>query len=255
MERRHGTNQFESSAPLRFSISQWLVCGAGLDTAEDQTAWVRGSAPAAAQDPSQVTLPPRLRRRVTALGQMAFKAALDLAAVEPPRFIFCSRHGEFQRTLSILTALAAGEPVSPAEFSLSVHNALAGLLSIAQHNTAGHAAIAAGADSFQAGLIEAVSCLIEQPDHPVLLVYYDDALPAPYDELADGSETCLALAMLLTSPHDESETIILELTPRGVVTAAPRPASKQALAFVHFLQSPTSAGSGGKHLRWRRSRA
>src|SRR5277367_3542829 len=104
MERRHAANGLESIASLRFSVSQWIACGVGLDMAEDQTAWAKGSTLEAAEDHSQVTLPPLLRRRVTALGQMAFKAALDLPALESARFIFCSRHGEFQRTLNILTA-------------------------------------------------------------------------------------------------------------------------------------------------------
>jgi hypothetical protein len=253
MERSHAANGFESIVSLRFSVSEWIACGVGLDMAEAQTVWARGSTLEAAEDHSRVTLPLLLRRRVTALGQMAFRAALDLSAIDYARFIFCSRHGEFQRTLNILTALATREPVSPAEFSLSVHNALAGLLSIAKHNTAGHTAIAAGSDSFQAGLIEAASCLIDQPDQPVLLVYYDDALPAPYDELADSSEACLALALLLTPPHKDSGTIIVELRPRGVSASADASASKQALAFVRFLQSPASESFGGEHFRWRRS--
>src|ERR1700677_3515966 len=158
MERPQAANGFESVVPLRFSVVQWIACAVGLDKPDDPVVWGSGSALEAAEDHPQATLPPLLRRRVTALGKMAFKAAFDLSALEPARFIFCSRHGEFQRTLSILTTLATGEAVSPAEFSLSVHNALAGLLSIAQHNTGGHTAIAAGADSFHAGLIEAASC-------------------------------------------------------------------------------------------------
>ena len=146
MERPQAANGFESVVPLRFSVVQWIACAVGLDKPDDPVVWESGSALEAAEDHSQATLPPLLRRRVTALGKMAFKAAFDLSALEPARFIFCSRHGEFQRTLSILTTLATGEAVSPAEFSLSVHNALAGLLSIAQHNTGGHTAIAAGAD-------------------------------------------------------------------------------------------------------------
>jgi hypothetical protein len=255
MERRHAANRLESIVSLRFNVSQWIACGVGLDATEDQTAWVRGPAPQEINGHAQVTLPPLLRRRVTALGQMAFKAALDLSKLESARFIFCSRHGEFQRTLSILTALATAEPVSPAEFSLSVHNALAGLLSIAQHNTAGHTAIAAGAESFQAGLIEAASCLIDQPDQPVLLVYYDDALPIPYGELADSSETCLALAMLLTAAREEGEAIILELRACEESASADAAASKQARAFVRFLQSPKFESFGSGHFGWRRSGA
>jgi len=43
-----------------------------------------------------------------------------------------------------MEGLVAGEGVSPAEFTLSVHHALVGLLSIAQSNRRGHTALAAG---------------------------------------------------------------------------------------------------------------
>ena len=128
-----------------------------------------------------------LRRRISTIGQMAFRASYALSEQRTARFIFCSRHGESDRTLRILQSLAAKEPISPADFSLSVHNALAGLLSIAWGNTAGHTAISAGADSFGYGLLEAVACLKEGPSDPVMLVYFDDLLPQPYDEVADSS--------------------------------------------------------------------
>ena len=137
---------------------------------------------------------------------MAFRASYALSEQRTARFIFCSRYGESDRTLRILHSLAAKEPISPADFSLSVHNALAGLLSIAWGNTAGHTAISAGADSFGYGLLEAIACLNEGSGEPVMLVYFDDLLPQPYDEVADGAETCVALAMLLKPPgHDGGE--------------------------------------------------
>jgi hypothetical protein len=180
---------------------------------------------------------------------MAFKAAFDLPAHEPARFVFCSRHGEFQRTLNILKALAAGEDLSPAEFSLSVHNAPAGLLSIARHNAAGHTTIAAGEDSFRSGLIDAAACLMERPLEPILLVYADEPLPDPYTELCGPGELGLALALLLTAPRHNDDDVILGFNG----TAKPiegESASEQALAFLRFLQrseSCTGADHGWRH--------
>ena len=235
-----------------------MACGLGLETREDWISWARSSKPTAETSRSLVTLPPTLRRRVTAVGQMAFRAACELSVPERARFIFCSRHGEFRRTLSILAALTNGEALSPAEFSLSVHNALAGLLSIAWRNTAGHTTIAAGADSFGSALVEAASLLMERPDEPVLLVYFDEQLPEPYDEIADNDETCVAIAMLLTSPRPdpgdtETSDVIVELAP---ATVAPRSASGEALAFLRFLLADDRKEKpGGEQLggRWRRA--
>ncbi len=141
-----------------------------------------------------------LRRRIGRLGQRALQAAWTFGTAHPsdppPRLVFASRHGEFSRTLSILEALADGAPPSPADFTLSVHHALAGLLSIAGANRAGHTAIASGADSLYHALLEAAACQAERPGQPVLLAYYDEPLPPPYDELAPGDET-IALALLL----------------------------------------------------------
>jgi hypothetical protein len=243
--------------PVCLRIDQWMACSLGLETRKDWIAWAHGSKAVVESGHSPVMLPPILRRRVSALGQMAFKAAGKLSVPESVRFIFCSRHGEFIRTLGILIALAAGEPVSPAEFSLAVHNALAGLLSIASRNTAGHTAIAAGADSFRSALIEASSCLMERPDQPVLLVYSDDSLPDPYAEIADSDEICVALAILLTSPRHNTRDVnardvVLELPPPGIMAKTAESASGQALAFIRFLLTEKSEERpGGERAQWR----
>ena len=133
----------------RFRVENWMACGPGLETREDWTAWSRGAGnPESNGAQAAVSLPSMLRRRISTVGQRAFRAAFALSEQSSARFIFCSRYGESDRTLRILHSLAVKEPISPADFSLSVHNALAGLLSIAWGNTAGHTAISAGADSF-----------------------------------------------------------------------------------------------------------
>ena len=103
-----------------------------------------------------------LRRRATPLGQKIIGSALALeSAVRDGRYVFASRHGEMSRTIRVLSDMAAGDPPSPAEFSMCVHHGLAGLLSIHAGNRKGHTALAAGADSFGYGLLEAAACLAE----------------------------------------------------------------------------------------------
>ncbi|OIR10101.1 hypothetical protein GALL_80290 [mine drainage metagenome] len=174
---------------ISFSVKSWAAWTPAADGLDQ---W-RGAAPAAAA-------PILLRRRIGRLGQRALQAAWAFSAAlppdAPPRLVFASRHGEFSRTLSILEALAEGAPPSPADFTLSVHHALAGLLSIATANHAGHTAIASGADSLYHALLEAAACQTERPEQPVLLAYYDEPLPPPYDDLEPGGET-IALVLLL----------------------------------------------------------
>jgi hypothetical protein len=146
-------------------------------------------------------LPASLRRRITPIGRKVLEAAWAVMAGRPglePRIVLSSRHGEYARTLGLLTSLAESGEVSPAEFSLAVHHGLAGLLSIATGNHAGHTAISAGEDSFGAALCEAAACLADGDGH-ILLMHFDEALPDSYDAVGGGPEPDLALALLLSA--------------------------------------------------------
>src|SRR5262245_46592170 len=117
---------------VSFDILAWAAWAPGRETEAAWRAWAGVAAGAAAAPPSQPPL--LLRRRVTTIGKAALRCVWGLPDSAGARLVFASRHGEFSRTLSILDALTAGEGVSPADFTLSVHHALAGLLSIATEN-------------------------------------------------------------------------------------------------------------------------
>ena len=236
----------------RFRVEDWMACAPGLETRQDWIAWSRGARnPQTDSAQAVASLPQILRRRVSNVGQRAFRACCVLPEQRTARFVFCSRYGESDRTLRILHSLAAREPISPADFSLSVHNALAGLLSIAWGNTAGHTSISAGADSFGYGLLEAVACVKEGSSEPVMLVYFDDVLPQPYDEVTDGTESCVALAMLLKPPVDDGREFTLTHEPRNR-GAKTQSASAQSLDFIRFiLSNERETRSIGDRTQWR----
>lgn len=235
----------------RFRVEDWMAYGPGPETREDWRAWSRGAgSPESTDAQTAVSLPSMLRRRISTVGQRAFRAAFALSEQRSARFIFCSRYGESDRTLRILHSIAVKEPISPADFSLSVHNALAGLLSIAWGNTAGHTAISAGADSFGYGLLEAIACLKQGSADQVLLVYFDDLLPQPYDEVADGAESCVALAMLLKPPGDDGHEFALSMEPRNQ-RGEWRSATAQSLDFIRFmLSNERERRSIGERTQW-----
>ena len=144
-------------------------------------------------------LPATLRRRITAVGRRALETAWAVLAGrqgQEPRIILSSSHGEYARTCGLLDSLVESGEVSPAEFSLAVHHGLAGLLSIATGNHAGHTAIAAGADSFGAALTEAAACL-SHGDKSVLVMHFDEALPESYAPVGGRPVPGIALALLL----------------------------------------------------------
>jgi hypothetical protein len=259
-------------ALVSFHITDWDAWAPERQTAEEWCLWARGEGclrdskpesslslsenPTKAWDrpkalPAGVAVPLLLRRRVGLLGQQALRAAWNKECSVSSRLIFASRHGEFSRTLSILDALTCDEPVSPADFTLSVHHALAGLLSIARANHQGHTAIAAGRDSFGFGLLEALACLTETPSEPVILVYYDEPLPPPFSDFDEGGDH-IALALTLATTG-EGSPLSMSMKPKlagGAVSITP------AQDFLRFMLSDDAhADCPGERYAWRWGRS
>ncbi len=130
---------------MYFRIDHWKAWAPGLEHPADWLSWSRAPsvpAPGDAQ-PDVSFLPAMQRRRLSPLARMAFHVAWPLAEGRPPLpLIFASRHGETPRTFAILGDLARGEPLSPTQFSLSVHNAIIGLWSIQRGDTSEMTALA-----------------------------------------------------------------------------------------------------------------
>jgi hypothetical protein len=190
-----------------------------------------------------------LRRRAGQLGQRVISTALGCGDTSD-RYIFASRHGELVRTAGILAAVADGEIPSPGEFSMSVHHALAGLLSIHIGNRQGHTAVAAGRDTFGYGLLESLAVLATEPKASVLLAYYDAPLPEEYAELSEEDEAgSLVVVMQMSAPDGDAPVFAFEPIPaeRGG-SVAPH---QTALDFVRFLlNGAASAHSAGTRMHW-----
>jgi hypothetical protein len=209
-------------------------------------AWAGATATTTAERREPAPVPSSLRRRISPLGQAALRCAWGLPEASHSRIVMASRHGEFGRTLSILNDIACGDVVSPADFTLSVHHALAGMLSIAQANRQGHTAIAAGEESFGFGLMEAVSSLAEHPSQPVLFVYYEEPLPAPYADFDECPSAPIALALSLASVGNREPFTLMVSPSHDQRTPAP------ALNFMHFmLTDAQEMVSHGERLQWR----
>lgn len=237
-----------------FCIDGWAAWAPGRESETAWRAWAMSQtsaagAPsdAASDSPTVTPLPLMLRRRVSPLGQAALRAAWGLPGLSSSRLICASRHGEFGRTLSILDSLMAGTDVSPADFTLSVHHALIGLLSIAAQNREGHTAVAAGKESFGHALLEAAACLAEAPQTPITLVYYDEPLPAPFDRFNEAGETPFAAAFHLTA-NGPGEHLMFAASPASGHAPQSLP---QALGFLRFiLNDDDERLSPGDRLDW-----
>ncbi len=214
-----------NTPPIAFTLRAWQAWSEADPPGE--------AGPGGARPPA----PALLRRRVGMLGQHALRLAWGMACSGEARLIASSRHGDCHRSIAIMEALIAGEGVSPAEFSLSVHHALVGLLSIARDNRRGHTAVAAGPESFCFGFLDAVAGLAETPQEPVLLIHYDEPLPAPFTRFAPetGPAQALVFALAAGGPGEA-------MTLAAVPTAPPGsdPASDPAAGFRGFLADPAA---------------
>ena len=193
-------------------------------------------------------LPASLRRRVTPVGRKALEAAWAVLPEEgSPRLVLASRHGEYDRTFGLLNALAEGDAVSPAEFSLAVHHALAGLLSIATGNRQGHSAVAAGDESFGYGLLEAATFVAEQ-EVPAILFYFDQPLPDSYAPVStDSCKTPMVLALRLV-PASWPQARPLEM---GLETRDQDGQPCLPQAFLTVLQQGGESVALGQRHAWR----
>ncbi len=180
-------SQFARIMTVRFSVERWAAWAPGLNDHMAWRAWLREPCAISQQEePPLVEMPAMIRRRVERLGRVALQATYwgQGDCVQCP-IVFASRRGDIGRSIQLLCQLATGEPLSPAAFSTSVHNAIGALYSIANTHTGPYTAIAAGEETVEAAFVEALGQLADgEPE--VLLVYYDEPLPVPYDVFQDG---------------------------------------------------------------------
>ena len=241
---------------LAITVSDWHAWSPAIASKSLWREWARAGGRECADFPldnetEAAPLPMALRRRATPLGQRILASAIAAGGLaKKPRYILACRHGEFSRLLGILGSIALNEAPSPAEFSMSVHHALAGLLSIQAGNTQGHTAIAAGTDTFEMALLEAAACLADDPDTPVLLIYGDEPLTGAYAAYNDVFDTqAFVAAFALTGPNDAARGIELD---HDGETKAIGEAGCGAREFQKFYLSGASSGcSASGRLQWR----
>ncbi|HSV34479.1 MAG TPA: beta-ketoacyl synthase chain length factor [Ramlibacter sp.] len=165
---------------IEFAIKGWAAWAPGLATPSHWLQWASAPRlPVGDEQPAVAQMPAMLRRRLGPLGRMAAQVAYDCQGDEGAPVVLASRYGDATRSLALLRSHALGEGCSPADFALSVHNAIGAMYSIARRDTANFSSVAAGPASAAAALVEAAGLLIEGAPE-VLVVCYDAPLPGEY---------------------------------------------------------------------------
>jgi hypothetical protein len=240
-----------ASKALRFSILNWSAWTPGRETRAAWCSWA-GASNDGANATSPADLPMLLRRRLSPFGQRIVGAIKACAGGLPPaRYVLSTRHGELARALATLDAIEADELPSPTDFSMSIHHALLGILSIHAGNRLGHTALSAGWDSFANGLLEAATCIAERPDEPVILVHGDDKLPLDYQAFRESDDEAfpLVVAIALGRPGGGPvDDVTLELAPAN--SEAPPTACMAGDFLRFFLSNAAYARVSGRRTQW-----
>ena len=180
-------------------IEQWVFWSPETATPAEWLAhWRRRDAiPAKARIPDEA-IPFAHRRRMSSLSKLAVQSALEVSRGGKPDFmVFGSQHGELVRTQELLRNIVAGEELSPAAFSQSVHNTGAGLYSIVAQTRVPATSLASGPSTFAYGWIEAEGYLLENPTRSALLVCCEDPLPDVYRPFSSQVQCTYAVALML----------------------------------------------------------
>jgi hypothetical protein len=153
-------------------------------------------------------IPPAIRRRMGRLERLAARCTLGVLQDDVPtdELVFASRYGNPETLLTLLRGLSTRELLSPMGFSGSVHNAVPGLAGQIRKERLSHTAVAAGPDSFLAGLVECWTRLATGECRDVTFTFADLRLPDAYRPFEQEEETTgLVLALRLRAAAARSE--------------------------------------------------
>ena len=225
---------------LAVRVRGFAAWAPGLEDAAAWRGWSAAPGPLGREGvPDARFLPAMLRRRCTPLTRIMLRAAFDVCP-EPlraeVRTVFASRHGSINESIELIEAVARRQPISPAKFSHTVHNAQAALYSIATGNRRASSSLAAQEDTLASGWIEALAHLEREPARPLLLVQGDVPLAPTFAPLVDEPVASYAVAWLLAADGD-GEPLELALEPAAPGATRPRRAWPEAAELLRWWLS------------------
>lgn len=230
---------------MEFRIEQWRAWAPGLDSEAAWQAWAHEPVRATddAAPPACDFLPAMQRRRLSKLARMTMHVAWPLCDEhEQLPFVFGSRHGETPRTFALLSDVADGQPLSPTQFGLSVHNAIAGQWSILRGQHGESVALAGEADTFEHAMLEAAA-LLDDGAPSVLVVVAEESPPAAYNGWIEDVPFSYAVALRVgrIKPDEglqDGERWCLHLQPRqGDSNVAAWPHALEMVRALHLRSS------------------
>ena len=238
---------------MKFDIKGWQAWAPGVSSYEDWLAWCAQphELEFCAETADVSFLPALQRRRLSPLARMAFHVGWPLAEMMPAQpLVFCSRHGETPRNLQLLTNLAQQEDLSPTHFSLSVHNAVAGLWSIFRNDTSEMTSIAGVEDGLEHALVEA-QLLLAAGAPSVLLIIAEDQQPSAYLPWIDDVPFAYALA-LQVAPGQQWQLELSSLNTDSAIESKSWPHALQLLPLLMGTKQRLELRVANRQWKWQR---
>lgn len=238
---------------VRFAIAGWTACAPGLEGPADWQAWARAPVPPLGEPGARLeAMPAMQRRRLNGLGRAAVQAAWTVHEPAPDvPVVFASRYGDAGRCLQLLKNFAATGEASPTDFTFSVHNAIAGMYSIARGDGVASASIAAGPGTAACGVVEACAQLADGA-REVLLVCYDAPLPGEYAAFADEPAAAYAWAWRVVAAQPDAPHIELAWTTEPGARDGDLPFGLAVLRFAVSGETSVHLNDGGTRWTWSR---
>ncbi|WP_026802609.1 beta-ketoacyl synthase chain length factor [Arenimonas oryziterrae] len=239
-----------------FLLKDWHAFAPGLTDRQAWLDWARQPhLPKGEDTPALAEMPAMQRRRVENLGRMALQVAYwcQVSVDTAVPLVFASRHGDLSRTYEMLDALARDEALSPTNFGLSTHNAIAAQYSIARKLTGNYSAVSAGAASAEAAVIEALGLLSDGAEE-VLIAMYDGCPPDAYAPYADEPAADYAWALRIAAAQAGDAGFSLDGDGTDADGQAPT-GLPHGLEVLRFLLSDDAAmefHASGRCWRWQR---
>lgn len=247
-----------ASDGIHFRVTDWAAWAPGLVSPEDWTAWAQQPfVPHGDGMPALERVPPMQRRRIERLGRAAIQAVGDCRRADDTGtpLVFVSRHGDVARSLALLRDLCAGQAMSPTQFGLSVHNAIAAQYSILQGEHGNYTALAGGHASLETALVEAVGLLADGA-RCVTLMACDAEVPEAYGQFDNEPAAFFAFAWRLTANASPEGTMLsLEWDhdgPEKAIHTAGLPGMLEAHRFLLSDEEEMLREAEGVRWRWLR---
>lgn len=147
--------------------------------------------------------------------------------------VLCSTYGEHVRNTNLILDISANSDVSPTAFSLSVHNAVAGLISIFYDNEAPCLTMATNKSGVSVAMFEAYS-MLKDSSH-LSLTIYDGPVHESYRDAVPDSDDTAAITMILSPASLKKDRLHIKRMAAASKTKARSP-FLEIIEIAKFLQ-------------------